>query len=231
MSTLFGINALTVARGTTRLLDDVTTDIPDTGVTTVIGASGSGKSTLLRCLNLLESPTTGQILYRGDNIATLDPRALRRKVAMVFQKPTVFAGTVADNLRAADPRLSDAAAGALLKRVGLPGDALDRVADTMSGGEAQRMCLARALATTPEVLLADEATSALDEASTAVLEDLVTALAAAGTPVVWVTHDMGQMHRIADRVIRLDHGHLVYAGPVAGLPASGHVGGPGEGSH
>lgn len=222
MSTLFGIDGLTVARDNTRLLDDVTTDIPGTGVTTVIGASGSGKSTLLRCLNLLESPTSGRIAYRGADLATLDPRTLRRKVAMVFQKPTVFAGTVADNLRTADPQLSDSSAGALLKRVGLPPDALSRVADTMSGGEAQRLCLARALATAPEVLLADEATSALDEASTAILEDLALQLATDGTPVVWVTHDMGQMHRIADQVIRLDHGRLTYAGPPAGLPVSGH---------
>ena len=222
MSTLFGIDGLTVARDNTRLLDDVTTDIPGTGVTTVIGASGSGKSTLLRCLNLLESPTSGRIAYRGADLATLDPRTLRRKVAMVFQKPTVFAGTVADNLRTADPRLSDSDAAALLTRVGLPVDALNRVADTMSGGEAQRLCLARALATAPEVLLADEATSALDEASTAVLENLAVQLAAGGTPVVWVTHDMGQMHRIADQVIRLDHGRLTYAGPPAGLPVSGH---------
>ncbi|MBD0020403.1 ATP-binding cassette domain-containing protein [Gordonia pseudamarae] len=219
MNALFELSGLTVARDDARLLDDVTVAIPDTGVTAVIGASGSGKSTLLRCCNLLESPTAGRIAYRGTDLAEGDPRALRRRVAMVFQKPTVFPGTVIDNLRAADPQLTPDGAGELLSRVGLSADALDRVADTMSGGEAQRLCLARALATEPEVLLADEATSALDETSTAVLETLATRLAATGTPVVWVTHHMGQMNRIADHVIQLDHGRLVYAGEVSGLPA------------
>ena len=87
------------------------------------------------------------------------------------------------------------------------------------------MAIARALLRNAPILLLDEATSALDEASTAVLEELAVQLAAGGTPVVWVTHDMGQMHRIADQVIRLDHGRLTYAGPPAGLPVSGHDGG------
>lgn len=214
MTALFAFNSVSLDRGGMRVLDDLSATIPDRGVTAVVGASGSGKSTLLRCCNLLESPTAGRIAFRGAELAGLDPRTHRRQVAMVFQSPTVFAGTASDNLRAADPGIDTAGAGVLLGRVGLPVELLDREADTLSGGEAQRLCLARALATKPDVILADESTSSLDYASVTVLEKLARALAAGGIAVVWVTHDRDQMRRIADYVIELDHGRLAYAGPV-----------------
>ncbi|MGE3619245.1 MAG: phosphate ABC transporter ATP-binding protein [Acidimicrobiia bacterium] len=209
MGALFELDHVSLVRGGTTVLDDVTVAIPDDGVTALVGASGSGKSTLLRCCNLLEVPTRGRIAYRGTDLARVDPLRHRREVAMVFQAPTVFPGTALDNLRAARPDLDVAGARELLARVGLDPDLADRTADTLSGGEAQRLCLARALATEPAVLLADEATSALDEEAATVLEDLARALADEGTPVVWVTHDRDQVRRLADHVVALDHGRIV----------------------
>jgi len=212
VTSLFGFDSVTLDRDGARVLDDLTVTVPDQGVTAVIGASGSGKSTLLRCCNLLESPSRGRVLFRDVELASLEPRAHRRRAAMVFQHPAVFAGSALDNLRAAEPTLTAADARSALERVGLAAELLDREADTLSGGEAQRLCLARALATRPEAVLADEVTSALDRASALVLERLARALAADGVPVVWVTHDHDQVRRVADYVIELEHGRLAFAG-------------------
>jgi putative ABC transport system ATP-binding protein len=124
---------------------------------------------------------------------------------MVFQAPVVFPGTVADNLAVAHPADPPAE---LLERAGLEPSFLDRDAGTLSGGEAQRVCLARALATRPHVLLMDEPTSALDPDATAVIERLTRALADAGTAVVLVTHFAEQARRLGDRIVRLDSGRV-----------------------
>lgn len=187
--------------------------LPDGGITVVAGPSGSGKSTLLRLCNRLVAPTRGRVLFRGDDVAGLDPRRLRRRVGMVFQRPTPFAGTVADNLRVAAPDLGRAAAAAVLERADLDGSFLDRDAGGLSGGEAQRMCLARTLVANPEVLLMDEPTASLDPRSSRVLEELALGLAASGVPVVWVSHDRGQILRLADSVVVLDAGRIVAQGP------------------
>lgn len=186
--------------------------MPDRGVTAVIGPSGSGKSTLLRLCNRLECPTEGTVRFRSDDVAGVDPQRLRRRVGMVFQVPTPFPGTVRDNLEVAEPELSDGDARAALERADLPGDFLDRVTDELSAGEAQRVCLARTLATRPEVLLMDEPTSSVDPRSRHALEDMTTALARDGVPVLWVTHDHVQARRIADHVLVLVAGKVEFAG-------------------
>ncbi|MEZ5255709.1 MAG: ATP-binding cassette domain-containing protein [Ilumatobacteraceae bacterium] len=185
---LFEFRRVGLTIGGTRILQDVDLVIPERGITVVVGPSGSGKSTLLRCCNRLETPTAGTITYRGDDLAELPPRTLRRRVAMVFQAPVVFPGTPLDNLRAADPALGTDEGCRLLERVGLNPDLLERSAERFSGGEAQRLCIARALATEPETLLADECTSALDPDSAEVVEQLARRLADDGMPIVWVTH-------------------------------------------
>lgn len=194
--------------GGREVLHGVSTAIADHGITVVLGPSGSGKSTLLRLCNRLVVPSAGRVCRQGVDVETLDPLDLRRRVAMVFQRPTPFPGTVAENLRAAVPDAPDGELTALLERVALEAGYLDRPAAELSGGEAQRMCLARSLAVDPEVLLMDEPTSALDEISSAVIEDLATRCAAAGTPVAWVTHDLGQADRLAHRVIVLIDGRV-----------------------
>jgi len=191
------------------ILDGVDAGVPDRGLTALVGPSGSGKSTLLRLCNRLEVPTSGRVRFRGDDLASLDALALRRRVGMVFQRPTLFPGTVAENLEVALPGVAPADAADALERAGLDRAFLDRTGDDLSGGEAQRACLARTLVTGPEVLLMDEPTSALDEANTLVLERLGRQLADGGVPVLWVTHDLGQVDRIADRRIQLADGRVV----------------------
>jgi putative ABC transport system ATP-binding protein len=211
---LFAFEGVGLDRDGTRVLDDVSVAVPDAGITVFVGSSGAGKSTLLRCCNRLEEPTSGVVRFRGTPLVDLDPLAHRRRVGMVFQAPARFPGTVRDNLRAVTP-LEDPEAADLLDRVGLDPGLLDRSADALSGGEAQRMVLARALTTEPEVLLADEPTSALDGAATERLEELARDLAADGMPVLWVTHDPDQVRRLADHLVVLDAGRVTWAGPAA----------------
>jgi putative ABC transport system ATP-binding protein len=192
-------------------LRDVNGSIAPRGVTALVGLSGSGKSTLLRCCTRLEVPAEGTVRYRGVDIATLAVLRLRRRVAMVFQRPTPFPGTGRENLQAADPELDDERARELLARVSLGSDFLDREATELSGGEAQRLCLARSLAVDPEVVLMDEVTSSVDPAARRSLERLARSLADGGTPIVWVTHDLAQARRLADEVL------LVVDGRIAGL--------------
>lgn len=182
--------------------------IPEGGITALVGPSGSGKSTLLRSLNRLEAPAEGRVLYRGNDIATIDPLALRRQVGMVFQRPTPFPGTCLDNLRTAVHDLSVERATKLLERVRLDASFLDREATQLSGGEAQRLCLARSLTVEPDVVLMDEVTSSLDQPARLALEELARSLARDGVGVVWVTHDMRQVDRLADHVIVVLAGHI-----------------------
>ena len=191
------------------ILDAITVEVPADGVVVVAGASGSGKSTLLRLCNRLVAPSTGTVRFCGDDVAALDVRRLRRRVGMVFQRPTPFPGTVHENLRVAEPSLDEDGAIALLASVGLPAEFVERDALTLSGGEAQRMCTARTLATRPEAVLMDEPTSALDEDNARGVEELARSLVGAGVSIVWVTHDRAQIDRIADVVIRLDGGRIV----------------------
>lgn len=169
-------------------------------ITVVVGPSGAGKSTLLRLGNRLDAPTAGVVRFKGADLAGTDSRSLRRSVGMVFQKPIPFAGSVRSNLAVADPKASDERFVEVLERVGLDESYLVRTADDLSGGEAQRMCIARTLLTDPRVILMDEPTSALDPENRLGIEALARELAHEGIGVVWVTHDLDQAHRIADRI-------------------------------
>lgn len=209
---LFRFEGVSVSGSSGARLDGVTLEIPPAGITVLVGPSGSGKSTLLRLCNRLEVPTAGTISYRGRPLASFDPLALRRQVGMVFQRPVLFAGSVRDNLAEANgesgtPRFEDA-----LRRAALEATFLDRPAAELSGGEAQRVCLARSLIADPDVLLMDEPTSSLDGAAASRLERLGRTLADTGIPIVWVTHDLAQMDRIADRVAVLLGGTLRFSG-------------------
>jgi putative ABC transport system ATP-binding protein len=204
----FKLERVTVVRAGRLVLDEITARIPAAGITVVSGPSGAGKTTLLRLCNRLEVPDTGVVCYRSQPLDELDPLELRRRVGMVFQRPTPFPGTVADNLAVARP---DAATGELstaLERVALDPGLHGQEARTLSGGELQRMCLARTLITGPETLLLDEPTSALDEQPKLVFEDTARALAAQGITIIWVTHDDAQAARVADRIYQLRDGRL-----------------------
>lgn len=183
-----------------ELLHRVDLCVDHGAVTVLAGPSGAGKSTLLRLGNRLEVPSEGVVCFKGADLTALDPQRARRSVGMIFQRPIPFPGTVRSNLAVADASAADSAFVAVLRRVGLDPSILDRVADDLSGGEAQRMCIARTLLTKPEVILMDEPTSSLDPENRIGIEDLARELANEGIGVVWVSHDLSQVQRIADRI-------------------------------
>lgn len=209
---------MTVETELGAILREVDLEIPEPGITVVLGPSGAGKSTLLRLCNRLEVPSRGAVFFRGTDIAEMDPIDLRHRVGMVFQRPALFGGTVRDNLGVGAPDASETAVARALQRAGLGAAFLGRRADELSGGEAQRMCLARTLVTEPEVLLMDEPTTGLDSGPRTALERSVRHLADEHrVPVVWVTHLLDQMERLADHVLVLVDGRLRFSGAPSGL--------------
>ncbi len=190
------------------ILDHVTASVPASGITVLAGPSGAGKTTLLRLCNRLEVPTGGRVLFHGEDVGGLDPLAHRRRVGMVFQRPTLFPGTIRDNLAVADPTAGDERYVAVLGEAALDATFLDRRGDDLSGGEAQRACIARALLTAPEVLLMDEPTSALDPEARQSIERLGRDLADGGLALLWVSHDLEQVRRVADRTVVLIAGRV-----------------------
>jgi putative ABC transport system ATP-binding protein len=208
---------LSRAVGGKVLVDDVSVQVSAGEVMAVVGPSGAGKSSFLRLLNRLDEPTGGTVRLDGRDYRELAPRDLRRRVGMVMQSANLFSGTVAANV-AFGPRqhgeeLSSDRIDAFLARVGLSGYQ-ERDVSNLSGGEAQRVSVARTMANAPETLLLDEPTSALDEISARRIEDLVLdIIRERQMTCVIVTHDPAQAHRIADRTMILEAGKLVAVGP------------------
>ena len=184
----------------------------------VIGPSGSGKSTFLRCLNLLETPSSGEIWFEGINITDrkTDIDKLRQKMGMVFQHFNLFPHrTVLDNITMAPVTLklqsraeADANARRLLERIGL-GDRADAYPSQLSGGQKQRIAIVRALAMNPDVMLFDEPTSALDPEMVGEVLELMKELARDGMTMVVVTHEMGFAREVGSRVIFMDGGVIL----------------------
>jgi len=196
-----------------RLIDRIDLRISAGPITVVMGPNGAGKSILLRLLHGLKTPTSGQVLWARQ----MPNERLRQRQAMVFQRPVLLRRSVAANLDFV-MRLRKAGGkdrcNELLRKVGLEKQAHQNARD-LSGGEQQRLALARALAMDPEVLLLDEPTASLDPASTAGIERIVGAAHRDGTKIVFVTHDIGQARRLADEVIFLHHGRVVEQAPAA----------------
>ena len=184
----------------------------------VIGPSGSGKSTFLRCLNLLEEPTSGEIIFEGQNITSKQTviNLVRRRMGMVFQQFNLFPHlTVKENIKLAPVKLkimsdeeADKRALELLARVGLP-DKADSYPAQLSGGQQQRIAIARALAMNPDVMLFDEPTSALDPEMVGEVLEIMKELADDGMTMVVVTHEMGFAREVATRVLFMDGGNIV----------------------
>jgi len=199
------------------LVNEVTVQILQGEVLAVVGPSGAGKSSFLRLLNRLDEPTGGTVLINGRDYHLIAAQQLRRRVGMVMQMAYLFPGTVAANITFGPlqhgENLSAGQIAALLERVGLP-DYQDRDVSSLSGGEAQRVSLARALANNPEALLLDEPTSALDGVSARAIEELLLSIIRERQMTcVIITHDMLQAARIADRAMYLEAGNMVAIGP------------------
>lgn len=205
--------------GSRVLLNNVSVETQSGQILAVVGASGAGKSTFLRLLNRLDEPTEGTVLVNGQDYRRVTPRELRMRIGMVMQRAYLFPGTVATNVafgpRQRGERLAIDQIATLLDRVGLPGYQ-DRDVRNLSGGEAQRVSVARTLANLPEALLLDEPTSALDEASTRGIEELLLSLVRQQQMTcIMVTHNRSQAMRIAARTMVLRAGGLVAIGPTS----------------
>ena len=218
---LLEIKNLSKSFGDLQVLKDINIQVEKGEVIVIIGPSGSGKSTMLRCCNLLEKPTGGQIIYKGEDITGLGKKVknYRKSVGMVFQRFNLFVNkTVLDNVTIAPIQLNklpkaeaEAKALDLLDKVGLKSKA-GVYPETLSGGQQQRVAIARALAMDPEALLFDEPTSALDPELVGDVLEVMKKLAKDGMTMLVVTHEMGFARDVADRVIFMADGYIVEEG-------------------
>ena len=215
---MIDVKNLHKAYGDHEVLKGVNEHIEKGEKVVVIGPSGSGKSTFLRCLNLLEEPTSGEIIFEGQNITSkqTDINLVRRRMGMVFQQFNLFPHlTVKENIKLAPVKLkimsdeeADKRALELLARVGLP-DKADSYPAQLSGGQQQRIAIARALAMNPDVMLFDEPTSALDPEMVGEVLEIMKELADDGMTMVVVTQEMGFAREVATRVLFMDGGNIV----------------------
>jgi ABC-type polar amino acid transport system ATPase subunit len=207
--------------GSQRVLNNISEHFEQGEKVVIIGPSGSGKSTFLRCLNLLETPTSGQIIFEGQDItdAKTDINLLRRKMGMVFQQFNLFPHlTVLENITLAPVKLkmysedeAEEKAYKLLKRIGLEEKAAVYPSQ-LSGGQKQRIAIVRALAMEPDVMLFDEPTSALDPEMVGEVLDVMKTLAIQGMTMFVVTHEMGFAREVGTRILFMDEGQIVEQG-------------------
>lgn len=208
------IRNLSLKRGGATVLRDVSLDVPAGELLVVIGPSGSGKSSLLRCINRLNDIDAGSIQLNGQSIYDLPVTELRRQVGMMFQKTAPFEGSVTDNIafgaRLQGESLSRDEVLALMKQVSLEAELADKAAADLSGGQEQRLAIARALALNPTLLLLDEPTSSLDPIATSRVEDSLMRLREqTNLTMIWVSHSIEQARRIGSRVLLLDGGRVI----------------------
>ncbi|WP_017186280.1 amino acid ABC transporter ATP-binding protein [Alkalibacillus haloalkaliphilus] len=215
---MINVEKLHKSFGETEVLHDINTSIERGEVVTIIGPSGSGKSTFLRCLNLLEQPTSGQVLVNDEDITNPNINILniRQQIGMVFQHFHLFPHmNVLENLTYAPMTVKGESkveakqkAEQLLAKVGLS-EKLEAFPNSLSGGQKQRVAIARALAMEPDLMLFDEPTSALDPEMVKEVLDVIKDLAHSGMTMAVVTHEMGFAKEVADRIIFMDEGKIV----------------------
>ena len=217
---LLQVEQLSQQRQGSLILKQVSLVCQQRQLTVLTGPSGGGKSTLLRLLNRLDEPTGGRVLMNGSDISSLPPVQLRRRIAMVLQRPIMFAGSVLGNLQSSFrlrrdplPPADTAEIQRVIKLCGIDSVLLPRSADRLSIGQQQRVSLARALLTSPQILLLDEPTSALDRPSADRLGELLRQLCREeGLAVLMSSHDLRLAERIADQVLFLSGGEIVERG-------------------
>ncbi|MDH7597395.1 MAG: phosphate ABC transporter ATP-binding protein [Methanothrix sp.] len=212
------IEGVSVERNGRQILDDINVDVRTGETLGIIGPTGAGKTTLLRVMDLIEVPSKGRVLFRGEALKNEGERlAARRRIGVVFQRPVMLRGNVYDNvayglrIRHLSKDEIDGRVKAALSDVGLEGYER-RPAGMLSGGEMQRVALARALAISPELLLLDEPTANLDPRTSYVIEDLISRAKMRGMTVVISTHDLPQAVRLADRIVIIMDGRVVSSG-------------------
>ncbi len=215
---MIDVKNLSKSFGSNLVLDNISEHIAPGEKVVIIGPSGSGKSTFLRCLNLLETPTSGTITFEGTDITNpkTDINAIRQQMGMVFQHFNLFPNmTIRKNITLAPVRTglmkqeeADAEAVKLLDRVGLA-DRVDSYPAQLSGGQKQRIAIVRALAMRPKVMLFDEPTSALDPEMVGEVLEVMKQLADEGMTMVVVTHEMGFAREVGSRVLFMDGGHIL----------------------
>ncbi len=208
------IRNLSLKRGGATVLRNVSLEAPAGELLVVIGPSGSGKSSLLRCVNRLTDIDAGSIRLDGQSIYDLPVTELRRQVGMMFQKTAPFEGSVADNIafgaRLQGETLSRDQVIKLMAQVSLDAQLADKAAADLSGGQEQRLAIARALALNPTLLLLDEPTSSLDPIATSRVEDSLMQLRRqTNLTMIWVSHSIEQARRIGSRVLLLDEGRVI----------------------
>jgi len=209
------IEELDLDRGGRPVLRDVTVTFNPGIVTAIVGPSGAGKTSLLRCVNRLERPDRGRVLVDGTDARQLPPTELRRRVGMIFQTPVLFEGGVRANLSYGMNHIDDVALEQALEAASLSSSFLTRESSALSVGQAQRVCIARALVRSPQALLLDEPTSALDKDASARIEALISSLGGRGLTIVLVTHNLEQAKRVAEEAVLLAGGRVVATGSPA----------------
>ena len=213
------IRNLHKAFGKNKVLNGIDFELKEGERVVILGPSGSGKSTFLRCINWMEEPTSGEIIFDGEVVTEKNIRRIRRNLGMVFQHFNLIHNmTVMENLTLAPVKLkimsrADATKRAkqLLRHIGLPGKA-DAYPASLSGGQKQRIAIIRAMMLSPEVLLFDEPTSALDPESIGDVLSLISELAERGMTIMIVTHEMSFARQIATRVVFIDKGRIIEEG-------------------
>lgn len=229
MAAIIQVKDLHKSYGDLEVLKGINCEIMEGEVVCIIGPSGSGKSTLLRCLNLLETPSSGKIVVNGHVLTDpkVDENLVRREVGMVFQRFNLFPHmTVVENVMLAPKKVlnmpeaeAHRLALELLQKVGL-GDKAEQLPNRLSGGQMQRVAIARALAMNPKIMLFDEPTSALDPELVGEVLNVMKELAKEGMTMVVVTHEMGFAREVGDRVLFMDYGKILEEGEPSELFAN-----------
>jgi len=194
------------------ILNDISLRVEEGDFISIVGASGSGKSTLLKLCSHLISPSSGEILYRGKDMMSYNPVLLRREISYCVQSGGLFGRTVEDNLafpyEVRGLGMDRAAVLAMLAKFGLGEDLLKEENKNLSGGEKQRVALARTLMLKPEVVLLDEVTSALDVDNAHIVEEIIRELNESGTTILWITHSPEQSRRLANKLMTVENGQV-----------------------